>query len=55
MSICDRCRVSGCLLEPLGKACESTRKRECPDVIYTNADHIRSMSDEDLAQFIFEL
>lgn len=49
MKLCDRCRVSGCCLNYLGKACKAARKRECPDVVFTNADRIRAMSDEKLA------
>ena len=53
MKLCDRCRVSGCCsLNYLGEACKLARKRECPDVVFTNADRIRSMSDEELAEFI---
>ena len=52
MKLCDRCRVSGCCLNYLGEACKRARKRECPDVVFTNADRIREMSDEELANFI---
>ena len=55
MSMCDRCRVGGCCLEPNGKACEAARKRVCPDVVYTNADRIRDMSDEELTRVIGHL
>lgn len=52
MKLCDRCRVSGCCsLNYLGEACKLARKRECPDVVFTNADRIRSMSDEELAKW----
>lgn len=30
MKLCDRCRVSGCLLTYGGKACREARKQECP-------------------------
>lgn len=54
MKLCDRCRVSGCCsLNYLGEACKLARKRECPDVVFTNADRIRSMSDEELAGHIW--
>lgn len=49
MKVCDRCRVPGCLLDYGEKACQNARKRECPDVVFTNADKIREMSDEELA------
>lgn len=38
MKLCDRCRVSGCLLTYGGKACREARKQECPDVVFTRAD-----------------
>lgn len=52
MKLCDRCRVSGCCLNYLGEACKRARKRECPDVVFSNADRIRAMSDEELAAFL---
>lgn len=52
MKLCDRCRVSGCCLNYLGDACKRARKRECPDVVCTHADQIRSMSDEELAEWL---
>lgn len=55
MKLCDRCRVSGCCLNYLGEACQRARKRECSDVVFTNADRIRSMSDEELSQNINRL
>lgn len=53
MKLCDRCRVSGCLLNYGGKACQDARKRECPDVVFTRADKIRAMSDEELAKALY--
>ena len=50
--MCDRCRVPGCLLDYNGKACKNARKEYCPDVVFTNADHIRSMTDEELGKWI---
>ena len=50
MKLCDRCRVSGCCLNYLGDACKRVRQKECPDVVLTNADRIRDMSDEELAE-----
>lgn len=49
MKVCDRCRVSGCLLNYGGKACRNARKRDCPDVFFKNADRIREMDDAELA------
>lgn len=49
MKLCDRCRVPGCLLDYGGKACKGARKEYCPDVVFTNADKIREMDDEELA------
>ena len=52
MKMCDRCRVPGCLLDYNGKACANARKEHCPDVVFTNADHIRSMTNAELAEII---
>ena len=52
MRLCDRCRVTGCLLDYGGKACQTARKEACPDVVFTNADRIREMDDEALAGII---
>lgn len=53
-SMCDRCRVPGCLLNYNGKACANARKEYCPDVVFTNSDRIRAMSDEELGAFLGE-
>lgn len=53
MKLCDRCRVSGCLLTSGGKACREARKQECPDVVFTNADKLREMDDEELAKELY--
>ena len=53
MKLCDRCRVSGCLLNYGGKACREARKQECPDVVFTRADKIREMDDEELAKELY--
>lgn len=55
MKVCDRCRVSGCLLNYGGKACRNARKQECPDVVFTHADKIREMDDEELAKELYEM
>ena len=53
MSMCDRCVDSlSCCLNVNGKACKERRKRLCPDVVYSNADRIRDMDDEELAAVI---
>ncbi len=55
MKLCDRCPGAGnCLLNYLGKACCNWRKKNAPDVVLTNADRIRAMSDEELAVFLNE-
>lgn len=54
MRMCNRCKVSGCLLNYNGKACENARKEICPEVYYTNADYICAMTDEELADFLGE-
>lgn len=55
MKVCDRCRVAGCLLDYGGKACKSARKRECPDVVFTRADEIRDMDNEEMAREILRM
>lgn len=56
MKLCDRCRVSGCYLNYLGEACKRARQRECPDVVYTNGDCLRDMTDEELEdQLVLEM
>lgn len=35
-----------------GKACQNARRQECPDVVFTHADIVREMSDEELATFM---
>lgn len=53
MKMCDRCPgACNCLLNYNGKACERWRKKNAPDVVYSNADRIRAMSDEELAKFL---
>lgn len=37
------------MLDCGGKACKGARKEYCPDVVFTNADKIREMDDEELA------
>ena len=53
MKLCYRCRVPGCLLNYGGKACQEARKQECPDVVFTNADKLREMDDEELAKELY--
>lgn len=55
MKLCDRCRVGGCCLNYLGEACKRARERECPDVVFTHADQIREMSDEELLDFMIKI
>ena len=55
MKMCDRCRVPGCLLNYNGKACANARKEYCPDVVYTNADRLREMTDEELQFFLEDI
>lgn len=52
MKLCDRCRVPGCLLNYGEESCRRVRQRECPDVVFTNADRVREMGDKELARFI---
>ena len=55
MRLCDRCRVSGCYLNYLGDLCKQAREEQCPDIIYSNADRIRDMTDEELLDFLKKL
>lgn len=54
MKVCDRCRVSGCLLDYGGETCRNARRRECPDVVFTRADKIREMDVRDMAGAILQ-
>ena len=50
MKMCDRCPgAANCLLDYNGKACDNWRKKNAPGVVYSNADRIRAMSDNELA------
>lgn len=55
MKVCDRCRVSGCLLNYGEKACRNARKRDCPDVLFTNADILREMDNKELAVLLAKM
>ena len=50
MKLCDRCLVSGCCLDYLGKACQSARKKTCPDVRPNRAELIANMSLDQMAE-----
>lgn len=52
MKLCDRCRVPGCCLNYLGKACANARKEHCPEVQPNNAEIITNMDVEELADFL---
>mgnify|MGYP001001783013 CR=1 FL=1 len=53
MKMCDICPgAGGCLLNYNGKACQNWRAKNAPDVVYTNADRIREMSDNDLSRLL---
>ncbi len=55
MIMCDRCPGGlSCLLDYNGAACKHWREENAPDVIYTNADRIRAMTDEELVVFFDE-
>ncbi len=54
MKVCDRCRVSGCLLDYGGEACRNARRRECPDVVFTRIDEIREMEAKGMAGAILQ-
>lgn len=52
MRLCDRCIVPGCCLDYLSPACNSARKKECPEVQPTNAEAIAGMELNELAEFL---
>lgn len=45
MKLCDRCAVSGCCLNYLGKACEHARQEACPEIQPNNAEHLCNLLD----------
>lgn len=50
MNLCNRCRVPGCCLDYLGKACESARKEHCPEVKRNRAEIISDMDIDEMAK-----
>ena len=52
MKVCDRCRCRAACWTTAAKPAGTREKQECPDVVFTNADKIREMSDEELAAII---
>lgn len=52
MKLCDRCKVSGCCLNYLGKACANARSEVCPEVRANNAELIHNMTLDELAVFL---
>lgn len=49
LKMCDRCRVGGCTLDYLGKACESARKKWSPETRLSNAEYIADMDEAAMA------
>lgn len=49
MKLCDRCPVSGCYLDYLGKACENARKEMDPELVPTYAEVLPALEYEELA------
>lgn len=49
MKLCDRCPVSGCCLDYLGKACENARKEMDPELVPTYAEVLPALEYEELA------
>lgn len=49
MKLCDRCPVSGCCLDYLGKACENIRKEVDPELVPTCAEVLPALGYEELA------
>lgn len=49
MKLCDRCPVSGCCLDYLGKTCENIRKEVDPELVPTYAEVLPALEYEELA------
>lgn len=47
-SLCNRCKVPGCCLNYLGKACKAAREEICPEVIPTRLDILCDMEFDDV-------
>lgn len=52
MKLCDRCKVSGCCLTYLGKACTDARSKVCPGIHANNAELLSNMDLVELADFL---
>lgn len=50
MKLCDRCRVPGCCLDYLGKACQSAREQECPDIQPNRAEQLTNGDIDELTE-----
>lgn len=53
--LCDRCTVSGCLLDYMGKGCQNARKDMCPDVRPTRLDAMDGMGCESLVSMLADM
>lgn len=55
-ALCNRCRVSGCLLNYMGQSCKGARQEKCPDVRRTRAEILQDMADPaDMARALSQL
>jgi hypothetical protein len=55
MVLCDNCEVNPCILRPTEKERKNAKELDCPyykNGKPTNADRIRAMSDQELAEWI---
>lgn len=55
MKLCDRCRVPGCCLNYLGKACANARKEHCPEVNPNRAEIISNMDIDEMARSLLPM
>ena len=55
MTMCDRCRVPGCLLTYMGEACRNARKMHCPDVRMNRAELIDYLDIDGKAPYFIRI
>lgn len=55
MKLCDRCRVPGCCLNYLGKACENARKEYCPEAKPTKGELMHDMDYNQMAAALWNM
>lgn len=52
MKLCDRCPVSGCCLDYLGKACQRVRRDTCPGLRPNRMELISNMDMDSMASLL---